>query len=136
MAKVVLVEDDKDLAQTVSAALALESHLVEVFHDGKEGLARMMQGHFDLAVLDWTLPGMPGIEAVKLYPASGGGLRILMLTGRSEIDDKMKGFTSGADDYLTKPFAMTELCLRVTALLRRPQQMTSGVLKSRNIELD
>ncbi|HEY9716482.1 MAG TPA: response regulator transcription factor [Trichormus sp.] len=136
MAKVLVVEDDKDLAQTVSAALALESHLVEVFHDGKEGLARMMQGHFDLAVLDWTLPGMPGVEAVKLYRASGGGLPILMLTGRSEIDDKMKGFTSGADDYLTKPFAMTELCLRVAALLRRPQQMTSCVLKSRNIELD
>lgn len=136
MAKILLVEDNVDLARAVADTLKSERYAVETAHDGGDGLEHLKLTKFDLVVLDWELPDMTGIDILKQYRLMGGDSPVLMLTGRSAIDDKETGLDSGADDYLTKPFDMRELLARLKALLRRRTVNTSPLLKVRNITLD
>ncbi len=117
---ILLVEDEPRLASLVSRALQAAGHTVVVKHDGKEGYEIAMVARFDLLVLDWNLPSYDGLEILRRVRKDGLTARVLMLTARSEVSDRVAGLKAGADDYLTKPFAMEELLARVDALGRRP----------------
>lgn len=136
MPKILLVEDDIDLASKLKEVLEQEHHHIELCHSGKEGLERLLFFQFDLAVIDWGLPELTGVEILRHYRSKGGKTPILMLTGRDSIDDKAAGFESGADDYLTKPFHARELSARVKALLRRGSMQYQEVFSAGNIELN
>lgn len=136
MAKILLVEDDRNLAITVKDWLEFEHHLVEAVEVGTEALELAQSYQYDLIILDIELPKMNGLEVCKNYRQGGGQAPILMLTGRGSIPDKETGLDAGADDYLTKPFHLKELSARVRALLRRPGQVAGNTLKAGNLVLD
>jgi DNA-binding response OmpR family regulator len=135
MSKILVVEDEIELAEQVRRSLAREQHLVEVVHDGQSALDHLRVSHFDLLVLDWMMPKMSGIEVCRWQRARGDKTPILMLTARGEIEDKESGLDAGADDYLTKPFHLRELLARVRALLRRGISATNE-LRSGDLVLD
>lgn len=136
MAKILFAEDDLDLAGRVEQWLKHEHHAVETVYDGLKALESLKFFKYELAILDWGLPNMTGIEICQKYRAAGGTTPILMLTGRDQIEEKATGLDSGADDYLTKPFHVRELTSRIRALLRRPAGFTGVELKVRGIELN
>lgn len=136
MAKLLLVEDDEQLASSIQGSLEAQNYTVETVTSGADGLDRLNFYAYDLAILDWNLPDMEGLDVCRQHRENGGSTPILMLTGRTETDDKVSGLDAGADDYLTKPFSPTELNARIRALLRRPKPVQSTVLKSGNLELD
>ncbi len=120
MAKILIAEDDKMTANMICELVKSLGHTSEVVYNGDDSLDRLKFYDFDLAILDWQMPGMSGVEVCKTYRQAGGRAPILMLTGKGNITDKEQGFISGADDYLTKPFDVRELSARIKALLRRP----------------
>lgn len=120
MAKLLLIEDDALVGEAVIDSLELANHTVEWVQDGREGLDRLTLYSYDLAIVDWNLPFVSGIEICEQYRARAGAIPLLMLTSNFEITEKVRGFSAGADDYLTKPFLVPELIARVSALLRRP----------------
>lgn len=136
MSKILLVDDDVQLAQLVSDSLELAKFVVDYASDGTDGYDRLRLYQYELAILDVNLPGMSGVEICRQYRERGGMIPILMLTGRTAISERTEGLDSGADDYLTKPFAVPELLSRVRALLRRPAALASEVLESRGLRLD
>ena len=119
---ILVVEDERRLANLVRRALEEESHVVDVSHDGAEGLEMAQATDYDMLILDLMLPHMDGIEVCKRLRAAGKDVRILMLTARDAVDDRVLGLESGADDYLVKPFSFSELLARVKALGRRQVQ--------------
>jgi DNA-binding response OmpR family regulator len=119
IARILVIEDDALLAETYVDWLKSDRHTVEAVTDGDEGQSRLRHYDYDLLIVDWELPITSGIDIIRQFRSDGGQTPILMLTGRSSIDDKETGFELGADDYLTKPFEMRELSSRVRALLRR-----------------
>lgn len=134
--KILLVEDDKDLALLVSEWLRSENYSLDIAHDGKEGYEFLRQGHYDVVILDWDLPRMTGVEICQKYRSAKGVAPILMLTGKSQIAEKEEGLDAGADDYLAKPFHMRELSARLRALSRRPTTVVSNTMIVGNLELD
>lgn len=136
MARILVVEDEKDLSRLIADWLKRDHHLVEQAFDGRSALLQMTGTSFDVVVLDWMLPEMQGIEVCRRYRQQGGNAAIIMLTARQSLDDKAQGFESGADDYLTKPFQLKELAMRVKALLRRSSSEHHTKLSLRSIELD
>jgi two-component system OmpR family response regulator len=117
--RILVVEDEKKLAAHVARALGHDGHDARMVNDGKVALVEAREGNYELIVLDVQLPRMDGFEVLKQLRKLGVESRILMLTARGETQDKVAGLTGGADDYLTKPFAMKELLARVKALGRR-----------------
>ncbi len=136
MAKVLVIEDDPGLAAALSEFLQSEGHRAEVTHNGSDGLDILKFSGFDLALIDWQLPGMNGPEICLEYRRYGGKTPILMLTQKSKTEDKEHGLDSGADDYLPKPFEIRELAARVRALLRRSAAFHSSSLDKGKISLD
>lgn len=136
MAKVLVIEDDLLLLDRLSEWLTCNAYTVRTETTGQAGIDRLHVEGFDVIILDWELPDISGIELCKAFRAKAGQTPILMLTGRGTIRDKTIGFTAGIDDYLTKPFDLTELTLRIAALLRRPAQRVTDILRFRDIELD
>lgn len=134
MAKILLVEDDVELAGRLRDWFALENHVFEVASSGEDALQMMEGFDFDVVVLDWSLPGISGLEVCRRYRASGGQAGIIFLTGKSDIPSKGEGLDSGADDYMIKPFDVRELGARIRSLLRRPRTVFS-VLKIADVEL-
>lgn len=128
MAKVLLVEDDEDLAVTISDMLQDERHTVDIIHDGLDAMEALKTRTYEVIVLDWDLPSKSGISILREFRATGGGTPVIMLTGKSEIEQKEQGLDSGADDYLTKPFHLKELAARVRSMLRRPTLTNTGAL--------
>ena len=117
--KILIIEDSTDIARLVEFHLNELGFLAEVEHDGDAGLRRALQESFDLIVLDLLLPGRDGLDICRQLRTNGHRLPILMLTARSAEIDRVLGLEMGADDYLTKPFSVPELCARVRALVRR-----------------
>ncbi len=136
MVKILVVEDDPEFAMTLVDGLNLERFTVEHSPNGSDSLELLRVAEYDMIILDWNLPGLSGIEVLKQYRAKGGKTPVLMLTGKSDVEDKERGLDTGADDYLTKPFHMRELVARVRALLRRGSVQPSNMLSVRNITLD
>lgn len=136
MAKILIVEDNSELADNISEWLSGEKHNVDCCGDGTRAVAFLDTYEYDVIVLDWSLPGMSGLEICKQFRSRGGVTPILMLTGRRTVDDKESGLDAGADDYLTKPFEMRELSARIRALLRRAPSPPADLLTAADIILD
>lgn len=119
MANILLADDDRPLSTVLTRWLKKEGHSVVHVEDGLAARDYLKYSSFDLMILDWTMPGLSGIDLLHAYRAAGGAVPVLMLTGKNSIEEKLEGLGEGADDYLTKPFDGRELILRVKALLRR-----------------
>lgn len=122
---VLIVEDQHDIAANIWDFLERRGHRVDHAADGSAGFARAMQGGFDVIVLDLGLPRMDGLELCRRLRQAGHGTPVLMLTARDTLDDKLKGYAEGADDYMVKPFELRELEARLQALRRDRQRGTS-----------
>lgn len=134
--RLLLVEDEKRMAQALCEILRLEKYEVDHFDNGTEGLSAIENGIYDIIILDVMLPGMNGYEIAKKARSKGIKTPILMLTAKAELDDKVTGLDSGADDYLTKPFMTKELLARLRALGRRVLDTDDGILSFGDISLD
>ncbi len=134
--RLLLVEDEKRMAQALCEILRLEKYKVDHCADGVSGLAAVESDIYDVIILDVMLPGMSGFEIAKRARQNGIRTPILMLTAKGELDDKVTGLDSGADDYLTKPFMTKELLARLRALSRRTINSTDGSLAFGDISLD
>ena len=131
-----LAEDERSLAKAVGAILEKNNFSVDVVYDGADALDYLRAGNYDGAVLDIMMPRMTGIEVLRTIRAEGSMLPVLLLTAKSEIDDKVEGLDSGANDYLTKPFNSKELLARIRAMTRTQAAQGSSELKIGNITLD
>lgn len=134
--RILLVEDEKRMAQALCEILRQEKYQVDHFNNGSDGLAALKSNIYDIAVLDVMLPGMNGFEIAAEARRQGIATPILMLTAKAELDDKVMGLDSGADDYLTKPFMTRELLARLRALGRRSIHTPNGILQFGDISLD
>ena len=134
--KVLVVEDEHKIANSIKKGLELENFVADVAFDGTGGFDMASSGDYDVIILDLMLPGMDGMEICKELRIGGAHTPILMLTAKSQIADKVKGLNAGADDYLAKPFAFEELLARVKALNRRPQKLDGEVLSVGEITLN
>lgn len=130
-ARVLVVDDDETIRLTVATALRAEGFVTDVAADGVDLAGRLGAFRPDLVVLDWMMPGPSGIRLLPVVRAAGD-TAVIMLTARDEVDDRLRGFSEGADDYVLKPFTMAELVARVGAVLRRrgrlPQTISVGDL--------
>jgi len=134
--RILIVEDEKKVARFIQQGLEEERYAVEIAQDGEEGLRKAKAGEFELLIVDVMMPKMSGLELTRTYRQGGGSAPILMLTAKIATDDKVAGLDSGADDYLTKPFAFAELLARVRSLLRRGTLEKSTMLSVADLELD
>ena len=121
MARILIVEDNRNLAHGLRTNLEFEGHVAELADDGPSGLSLARNGAHDLIVLDLMLPGLDGFRVLETLRHEGVDTPVLVLTARGDETDKVRGLRNGADDYVTKPFALRELLARVGALLRRPR---------------
>lgn len=135
---ILLVEDERRLAAAVRRVLEEEGHVVDVVHDGEDGLYQALVEEYDAIVLDVMLPGKDGFAVARELRAKGRTTPILMLTARDAIPDRVAGLDAGADDYLVKPFALSELLARLRALDRRARMSAAEphVLRVGDLELD
>lgn len=124
--KVLIVEDEKDLACVLSEMLKQEGYIVNKVHNGIDGLDYALTNTYDVIILDIMLPQMNGIEVLKEIRKNGINSSVLLLTAKSEVEDKINGLDNGADDYLTKPFVTKEFLARVRALSRRNNKQYLG----------
>lgn len=134
--RILMVEDEPKLSAFVKRGLAAERYAVDVIGDGTSGLEYAETYPYDLIILDLMLPGMPGEEFLQRVRKHNTFVPVLVLTARDTVQDKVKLFEIGADDYLTKPFAFAELMVRVKALLRRGPVNRSSTLRVGDLELD
>ncbi|WP_221930436.1 response regulator transcription factor [Paracoccus laeviglucosivorans] len=137
MAKILLVEDDPRIASFVNRGLKAEGHTLDIAGDGASAMAMMRKSDYPLVILDRMLPDFDGVTICRQMRTEAIASRVLMLTARDDLGDKIEGLNAGADDYLTKPFAFDELVARVEALLRRaPDIRFDPVLQVDNLVLD
>jgi DNA-binding response OmpR family regulator len=134
--RVLVVDDEVRLAKHVASALTVAGHDPVLIHDGESALKEAQENSFDMVVLDVGLPGMDGFEVLRQMRANGLTARVLMLTARGELNDRVTGLQLGADDYLSKPFAMQELVARVGALGRRYAEKPELTLRVGNLTLN
>jgi two-component system response regulator MprA len=132
-----VVDDERAVRESLRRALELEGYEIDLAEDGNEALDRLSGGaQPDALVLDVLMPGIDGLEVCKRLRRSGNQLPVLMLTARAEVENRVAGLDAGADDYVTKPFALEELLARLRALLRRAGPGPSEVLRFADLELD
>lgn len=134
--RVLIVEDEPLLAEGIRDGLRLEAIAGDIAGDGDTAIEMLSVNTYDIAVLDRDIPGPSGDEVARWIVSSGSGMPILMLTAADRLDDKASGFELGADDYLTKPFELRELVLRLRALDRRRQQVRPPVQELAGLRLD
>ncbi len=134
--RILVVEDEHRIGTTIKKGLELEKYAVDLAFDGRDGLDLATTEEYDCLILDLMLPGIDGINICKKLRQDSIHTPILVLTAKSQTEDKILGLNSGADDYLTKPFSFEELLARVRALIRRPSGSQNPVLKTGDLELD
>ena len=134
--KILVVDDERAVRESLRRALELEGYEIELADDGLAALAALEDDEPDAMILDVLMPGLDGLEVARRVRRAGSRLPILMLTARVEVDDRVAGLDAGADDYVTKPFALDELLARVRALLRRTHEDGTGKLAFGDLELD
>jgi DNA-binding response OmpR family regulator len=135
--RILIIEDEKRLADSIRKGLEQEAHAVDVSYEGADGYGMALIQDYDLIILDLMLPGMDGMEICrKLRNEENISSSILMLTARGQVKDRVEGLNTGADDYLTKPFAFEELLARIKALSRRPRNGLGTVLSAGDLKLD
>lgn len=117
--RILVVEDNLRLADTLVDALRAENYMVDIANDGLQGYEDAASGIYDILILDLMLPKMNGYEVLSSLRSDGNHIPVLILSARSELDDKLQGFRVGADDYVTKPFEIEELIMRIQAITRR-----------------
>ena len=133
--RLLLAEDEKDLADALEAMLKHNNYSVDVVNNGQDALDYLMLDDYDGAILDVMMPQMDGVTVVKKLRENKKSTPVLLLTAKSEIEDKVYGLDSGADDYMTKPFVTKELLARVRSMTRRQATFTSNVLELGNVSL-
>lgn len=134
--RLLLAEDEEEMSNALVKILKSNNYSVDAVYNGNDALDYIESEIYDGVILDIMMPGMSGIEVLKEARASGIKTPVLLLTAKSEIDDRVEGLDSGADDYLTKPFAMKELLARVRALTRRREEVVDSSLEFGNVALD
>ena len=134
--RILLVEDERELSNALVAILTRSNYSVDPVYDGEDALYYLETENYDAVILDIMIPKIDGIEVLKTIRKEGNKIPVIMLTAKSEIDDRVVGLDSGADDYLTKPFASKELLARLRALTRRGEQLTDNIVKVGNISLN
>ena len=134
--RLLLAEDEQDLSKALCAILKHNNYSVDAVYDGQDALDYGLSENYDGIILDIMMPKKNGIEVLTELRKSGVDTPVLILTAKGEVDDKILGLDSGADDYLTKPFAMGELLARIRALTRRKADITPNLLSSGNLSLN
>ncbi len=135
--KILVVDDERAVRESLRRALELEGYEIELAGDGNEALYRLeANDEPDAMILDVLMPGIDGLEVCRRLRGTGSKLPVLMLTARTEVEDRVAGLDAGADDYVTKPFALEELLARVRALLRRAGDDAGEVTRFADLELD
>lgn len=134
--KLLVIEDDRTVGQYVKRGLSEAGFQVDLVENGTEGLRLGSEGHYDVVVLDLRLPGLDGREVLRTLRDRGITVPVLVLTAQDSVDFKVQALRMGADDYVTKPFALEELLARVEALSRRPKAIAPPVLRVADLELD
>lgn len=135
--RLLLAEDEKEMANALTAILKHNNYTVDAVYDGQDALDYLESGLYDAAILDIMMPKMDGLTVLRKVREKGITIPILLLTAKSEIDDRVAGLDGGADDYMTKPFDMKELLARVRAMTRRAgDTLTDSTLKFGDLELD
>ena len=135
--KILVVDDERAVRDSLRRALELEGYSVELASDGEEALDRLSaNGEPDAMILDVLMPGMDGLEVCRRVRREGNRIPVLMLTARTEVENRVAGLDAGADDYVTKPFALEELLARMRALLRRTPSGSGEPLRFADLELD
>jgi DNA-binding response OmpR family regulator len=134
--RLLLIEDEVRIVELLSAALSRANFVVDAVATCEDGLAALAAASYDAAILDLGLPDADGLALLAATRAGGNKVPILILTARDAVEDRVCGLNSGADDYLVKPFAITELIARIKALLRRPGGVLGTVLQAGNVAFD
>lgn len=134
--RLLLAEDEKELSNALVTVLKHNNYSVDAVYNGQDALDYLETENYDGAILDIMMPKIDGLTVLKTIRSHGNSVPVLLLTARSEIDDRVEGLDCGADDYLTKPFSMKELLARIRAMTRRKTDTTDSVLKYSDIELD
>lgn len=134
--RILVVEDEHRIANAIKKGLELEKYAVDVAFDGSDGYDLAAGEDYDLIILDLLLPGMDGMKFCQELRKNNNHTPILILTAKGQIQDKVKGLDSGADDYLTKPFSFEELLARIRAIIRRPKTAVSETLKVGDLSLN
>lgn len=134
--RILLAEDERELSDALKAILIHNNYSVDAVYDGSDAIDWFESGNYDIVILDIMMPRINGLDVLRHIRASGSKVPIMLLTARSEIDDRVIGLDAGADDYLTKPFATRELLARLRAMSRRQTDTVSSVLSFGNVTLD
>lgn len=134
--RLLFAEDDRDLSRAVKALLEHSGYAVDAVFNGRDAVDYAMSAAYDGLILDWMMPEVDGVEVLKRLRAAGVAAPCLMLTARDAVEDRVAGLDAGADDYLAKPFATSELLARVRAMLRRRADYAPDVARFGDIELD
>ena len=134
--KLLYAEDEKELSEAVTDILTYHNYTVDAVYDGENALAYAQIEKYDGIILDIMMPKMDGLEVLKRLRQSGCNTPVLLLTAKSEVEDKIEGLDTGADDYLAKPFVMGELLARIRAMLRRRENFVPDILKCGNVSLN
>lgn len=134
--KILLIEDNETLANGISKKLKEIGYLIDVFHDGENGLYSLETAIYDLLILDLGLPNIDGIDIIKKLRTSQKNLPILVISARDKLDQRILGLDTGADDYLCKPFELDEVIARVHALLRRSKNQISNIINYNDLSFN
>ena len=134
--KILLAEDEQDLREVIEAFLTMEGYVVDTAENGREAVDRAAESAYDAIVMDIMMPVMDGIAAMQEIRGAGDTTPAIFLTAKSQVEDRIEGLDAGADDYLTKPFAMKELSARVRALTRRKRDYRPRSRVFSDLELD